>query len=176
MKVEIKCSHHELMAIQNLCPNPKNTNQHSEKQINLLAEIIKFQGIRHPIIVSKRSGLIVAGHCRLESAKKLGLENFPVDFQDFKNEGEEYLFLESDNHIAELAEHDRKKMIENLEGMEIENLDLLGIPDFTTENLKMFNRDEMNDGLSSGTTPGEIDVDNFGDDLKNTCPRCKFEY
>jgi hypothetical protein len=60
--------------------------------------------------------------------------------------------------------------------MEIENLELLGIPDFTTENLKMFDRDEMNDGLSSETTPKEIDVDNFGDDLKNTCPRCKFEY
>ena len=117
---EIKCSYEKLITLENLAPNPKNTNKHSEKQVNLLANIISYQGIRHPIIVSKRSGFIVAGHCRLESAKLLGIESFPVDFQDFENEGQEYLFLESDNHIAELADHDRKKMLENLEEIKIE--------------------------------------------------------
>ena len=61
---EIKCSYEKLITLENLAPNPKNTNKHSEKQVNLLANIISYQGIRHPIIVSKRSGFIVAGHCR----------------------------------------------------------------------------------------------------------------
>ena len=174
--IRVKCAFQKLVPLENLAPNPKNTNKHSEKQVNLLANIISYQGIRHPIIVSKRSGFIVAGHCRLESAKRLGLESFPVDFQDFENEGQEYLFLESDNHIAELADHDRKKMLENLEEIKIENLDLLGLPEFTTDNLKMFDEDETSNDLIDENKSKEIDVDSFGNDLSSTCPRCNFEF
>ena len=174
--MDIKCTYKDLVALENLAPNPRNTNRHPEKQISLLANIIEYQGIRHPIIVSKRSGFIVAGHGRLEAAKRLGIEKFPVDYQDFENEGQEYLFLESDNHIAELAEHDRKKMLENLDDIEIENLDLLGLPDFNTENLKLFDQDETSSDITSENQSGEINVDDFGNDLNHKCPRCGFEF
>ena len=71
--MDIKCTYKDLVALENLAPNPRNTNRHPEKQISLLANIIEYQGIRHPIIVSKRSGFIVACHGRIEAAKRLGI-------------------------------------------------------------------------------------------------------
>lgn len=128
----IKCSHQKLVDIVELVPHPRNTNKHSQKQINLLARIIEFQGWRHPIIVSNLSGFVVAGHARLEAAKLKGWNEVPVDYQDFANEAEEYAFLESDNRIAELAEHDQDLMKLNLSEMDFKlDGELLGIPDFT---------------------------------------------
>ena len=44
--------------------HPRNPNKHSDKQIALLAKIIRNQGWRNPIVVSADSGFIVAGHGR----------------------------------------------------------------------------------------------------------------
>ena len=84
--------------------HPKNPNTHTSKQIELLAKIIKSQGFRSPIVVSKRSGFIVKGHGRLESAIKAGLKEVPVDVQEYKSEAEEYADMIADNRIAELSE------------------------------------------------------------------------
>jgi hypothetical protein len=58
------------------------------------------------VIVSKRSGLIVAGHGRVEAAIRLGVESVPVNHQDFATEEDELAFLIADNRIPELAEMD----------------------------------------------------------------------
>lgn len=130
----IHCSYKKLVLLKDLIPHPKNTNKHPVKQIELLAKIIDFQGIRHPIIVSNFSGRIVAGHARLEAAKILGYDSFPVDYQDFENEVQEYAFLESDNRIAELAEWDREKFELNIDELKLDF-------DFDQELFGVFNSD-----------------------------------
>lgn len=101
--MDIYCSHDKVVDIEKVVPNPKNPNQHSDKQIELLAKIIKVQGWRAPITVSNRSGFIVRGHGRLMAAQKLGLDQVPVDYQDYENEAEEWADLIADNKIAELS-------------------------------------------------------------------------
>jgi hypothetical protein len=132
--MEIKCAHTELIDLVNLVPHPKNSNKHPEKQVEVLAKIISHRGMRHPIIVSKRSGFIVAGHGRLMALQKLGVERAPVDYQDFENEADEIFFLESDNHIAEFAEHDKEMMLDNLKELDIDlgdfDFEKIGILDF----------------------------------------------
>ena len=54
-----------------LVPHPRNPNKHGDNQIALLAKIIGNQGWRNPIVVSERSGFIVAGHGRLGAARVL---------------------------------------------------------------------------------------------------------
>ena len=120
MDIEIKCTYSEIRDIDKCVENPRNSNKHSTKQIAALAKIIKARGFRHPIVISKRSQFIVAGHGRLEAARLLGMEKVPVDVQDFESEADEYAFLESDNHIARYAEFDQDKMIENLKDLEID--------------------------------------------------------
>ena len=51
--------------------NPKNRNKHHPDQIKRLMEIIEYQGFRSPVIISNRTGMLVAGHGRLQAAKKL---------------------------------------------------------------------------------------------------------
>ncbi len=96
----IKCTYAELVPIHKLQPHPENPHKHSGQQIERLAKLIDYQGIRHPIIVSKRSGFIVVGHGRLMALKKLNVSVVPVDYQDFENEAQEYAFIVSDNAIG----------------------------------------------------------------------------
>lgn len=69
--VAIFCAHTELVDIDKLVENPRNPNTHPESQIALLAKIIRAQGFRNAIVVSKRSGFVTKGHGRLSVAKSL---------------------------------------------------------------------------------------------------------
>ena len=105
-EIKVHCSHTELVDIVKLVEHPNNPNQHDDRQIQLLARIIKAQGWRNPITVSKKSGYIVSGHGRLAAAKVLGETKAPVDYQEFENEADETAHLLADNKVAELAELD----------------------------------------------------------------------
>jgi len=104
--IPVHCAHTRLADPNTLEPNPANPNRHSAHQIQLLASIIEDQGWRNPVTVSKRSGLIVRGHGRLEAALLLGCETIPVDEQDYASEAEELADLLADNRLSELAELD----------------------------------------------------------------------
>ena len=79
-EVGIECSHTRMADVAELVENPRNPNKHPASQIELLAKIIANQGWRSPIVISKRSGLIVKGHGRYEAALKLGLDTVPGEF------------------------------------------------------------------------------------------------
>lgn len=119
--------------IKSLRPNPKNRNNHTDAQIERLAKLISTHGFRVPIIVSKRSGLVVAGHGRLLSAIKLGLKHVPVMKQDFSSEEEEYQFGIADNAIGEWSELDLSAINADLADLEHFDLELLGMKNFTAD-------------------------------------------
>jgi len=98
-KVAVRCAYDKMVDIAKLKPNPANPNIHPDIQIDRLALLIKEHGWRHPITVSKRSGKVVSGHCRLLAARKLNLKQVPVDYQDFKSDAEEYAVLIVDNVV-----------------------------------------------------------------------------
>ena len=160
MDITIKCSHEDLIDIDKLVENPKNPNKHPENQIRLLAKIIKFQGWRHPVIISNRTGFVVAGHGRLAAARELGVTEIPVDYQDFENEAEEYAFLIADNKIAELANHDDGMMIEEIKELGIEDFELLGMEDFQLppepDPAKEEIENEIPDNVETRVKPGEL--------------------
>lgn len=110
MSIPIYCAHTRLVDPNTLKPNPANPNRHSAHQIQLLASIIQEQGWRNPITLSRRSGLIVRGHGRLEAALLIGCEVVPVDEQDYGSEAEELADLLADNRLAELAELDEDEL------------------------------------------------------------------
>lgn len=102
----IKCTFSELINPNDLKPHPLNPNTHPPKQIDLLVKNINALGWRHPIIVSKRSGFVVAGHARMLAGRKMGAKVVPVDYQDFDGEDEERAYLIADNKISELSRID----------------------------------------------------------------------
>ena len=133
--MKIKCEYTKTVPIGDLKAHPKNPQKHTEAQIERLAKLIKEHGLRHPIIVSKRSGYIVAGHARLEALRKLKETNIPVDFQTFENDDMEYAFLVSDNAIQDWADLDLSMInaeLENLSGQDFD-IELLGLKYFEVE-------------------------------------------
>ena len=130
----IHCLHDKLVKISELKPHPKNRNKHPDEQIARLAAILKYQGWRYPIKVSKRSGFITSGHGRLEAAKLNGWTHAPVNFQDYDSDEQEYADLQADNAIASWAELDLASINTDLGDLGPDfDIDLLGIKDFVLE-------------------------------------------
>jgi ParB-like chromosome segregation protein Spo0J len=144
MKIESK--EIQLVDINRLVNNPKNNNKHPPEQIERLSKLIEAHGFRNPIVVSKRTGYVVAGHGRIAAAKGLGINLIPVMYQDFENEAQEYAYLTSDNAIASWAELDLSAV--NTEMLDLGpdfDIDLLGIKDFTIEPIEKFELDDISD-------------------------------
>lgn len=151
MSIPIYCAHTRLADPNSLQPNPANPNRHSAHQIQLLASIIQDQGWRNPITVSKRSGLIVRGHGRLEAALLLGCNEVPVDEQAYATEAEELADLLADNRLAELAELDEgdlKRLLTTIQESDPDfDLELTGFAE--DEIRRLFEDDEAADDLET---------------------------
>ena len=110
--IPVYCAHDAIVKTADMKPNPKNPNQHPEEQLRRLGSIIRAAGWRNPITVSTRSGLIVRGHGRLMAAQLAGLNEVPVDYQNYATEADELADLVADNRIAELSDPDMQKLAE----------------------------------------------------------------
>lgn len=132
--VVIHCSYDALIDYEDFIPHELNTNDHPDNQVELLAKLIKKNGVRLPVIISNFSKKCVAGHGRFLAFRKLGMDKIPVSYQNFNGPVEEYRFLESDNHIARYAEFNESKMLDNLKTLDIDAADLdfeeFGLIDF----------------------------------------------
>lgn len=129
-EIKIQSEKIKMVPIEQIIDNNKNANKHSEEQIKRLCKLIEFQGWRNPLIISNRTGFLVAGHGRKLAAERLGIKELPVIYQDFENEAQEYAYLISDNEIARWAELDKEAVMNELTIMEIDDIELLGIKDF----------------------------------------------
>lgn len=98
----VHCAHAEMVVPDRLVDHPRNPNRHGDLQLELLEKIIRHQGWRSPVTVSRLSGFVVAGHARVEVARRIGCM-VPVDYQDFATDADEVAHLIADNRIAELA-------------------------------------------------------------------------
>lgn len=127
--MKFNCAYNELLDLNNpkIIPNPKNNNRHSVEQIKRLAKIIEYQGQRSPIVISKLTGFVVKGHCRLQAIRELGWEKIAVDYQDYISEAQEYADMTADNEIARWAELDIHKTIEDLKEIDLGDIELLGV-------------------------------------------------
>jgi len=145
--IPVHCAHARIADVTSLVANPRNPNKHSDKQVALLAKVIRHQGWRAPITVSKRSGFIVTGHGRLAAALLLQVEQVPIDEQDFATEADEWAHLVADNRIHELAELDRaalRELAESLDSGDFD-MDLTGFDALALEELMTAAPPETND-------------------------------
>lgn len=125
--MKIHCSSDKVVPISQLKLNPKNRNVHPKEQIQRLAEILKYQGWRYPVKISKRSGIVTSGHGRIEAALLNGWDEVPVDFQDYESDEQEYADTVSDNAIASWAELDLSGIQTDVKGLSTDfKTELLG--------------------------------------------------
>ena len=161
---KIYCAHTDVVATDSLIENPRNPNRHPEDQIIALAKIIRHQGWRNPIVVSRRSGFVVKGHGRLLAARMLGLDTVPVDYQDYENEAAEWADMVADNKIAELSNMDEEELnaiIRELDGQI--DLELTGFQTSEINNI-LSQIEEMNE------VPDSVPLDADNDSTVTNLP------
>lgn len=129
----IKAHEIRLVHISQIRPNPRNRNKHPVDQIACLAKIIEANGFRTPLVVSNQSGLLVAGHGRLEAARTLGLHDLPVIYQDFDSEEQEFQHGIADNALQLWSELDLSGINTDIADLGPFDLDLLGLRNFTVD-------------------------------------------
>jgi DNA modification methylase len=139
-----------------LRPDPKNSKLHPAKQLKQVVRSIEEFGWTNPILVDE-DGNVLAGHLRLQAAKKLGLATVPTIGLSHMSPAQKRAYIIADNKIAENGSWDRKLL-----ALEHEAIQLLD-PAFDLS-LTGFDHDEI-----------EVMFDNLLDPTGGSIPKADVE-
>jgi len=92
-------------AIDELQPSPDNPRLHSDEQIERLARSIERLGWTSPVIIDE-NGTILAGHARVEAARRRGWKTVPTLCLRGLSECEKRAIVIADNRLPEKATWD----------------------------------------------------------------------
>jgi len=139
----------EILSINALVPYSKNSRTHSPEQIRQICRSIKEFGFTNPVLIDKNSG-IIAGHARVEAAKKIGMTEVPCLRLSKLTESQKKAYIVADNKLALNAGWDDEML--KIEFVELEadgfDLDLTG-----------FDKGEMDQILIGNGKDGLTDKD-----------------
>jgi DNA modification methylase len=115
------CGHYtdqkvKMVATDRLVPHKANARTHSRKQIRQIAESIKRFGFTNPVLVDDAGG-IIAGHGRVEAAKRLGLNDVPTLRLSHLSATEKRAYVLANNRLGELAGWDREILAIELQAL-----------------------------------------------------------
>ena len=132
------------LPVAGLKPYDRNARTHSAKQIAEIATSIKAFGFNNPVLVDKDGG-IIAGHGRVEAAKKLGLETVPCVRLEHLSEAQKRAYILADNRLAEKAGWDREILAIELQHLTDLDLDF----DITATGFEMAEIDLLLSGIEA---------------------------
>jgi DNA modification methylase len=171
LDARIRAERVEMVAIDDLKPNPKNAKRHAERQIALLAENIQEFGFTNPLLADENNQ-ILAGHARYTAAKRVGLSHLPVIRLSHLTPAQKRALAIADNKIAELGQWDLEILSEEFKFLTDPEIDLgfdHRIIGFETVELDQLLGDETDDssdlaneitpvepGTAAVTCPGEV--------------------
>ena len=109
-------------SIESLKPDPKNPRKHSEKQLTQIRKSIEAFGFNVPVLTNAESR-IIAGHGRVEAAKRIGLVEVPTILLEHLSEVQARAFMIADNRLTENAAWDDQLLAEQFQALSEVNLD-----------------------------------------------------
>lgn len=155
----ILCKYDELVPVGYLEPYLRNRNVHTPEQIERIAKLIAYYGMRSPITLVNDTPVIAKGHGTWEALKLLKWERAPIVRQHFRDDDEVYGYVQSDNAASEWSVLDRSAINSDLKDIGPMDIELLGMKDFVIEPLEKLSPDEAPNGKRT-----------------RTCPECGFEF
>lgn len=102
-------------------PYDKNAKIHGEEQIRKLMNSISEFGFISPCLIERDTFNLIAGHGRVEAAKRLGMEKVPCVFVEDITDEQRRAYILADNRLSELGEWDMELV--NFELKELDKLD-----------------------------------------------------
>lgn len=106
----------DLCAVDRLKPYDNNARTHSKKQIDQIAKSIERFGFTNPVLVAD-DDTIVAGHGRVQAAKRLGMKEVPIRRLSHLMPDEVRAYVLADNRLAENAGWDANLLAIELQGL-----------------------------------------------------------
>lgn len=156
----------ESRAVEELIPYARNPRTHTPEQVaQVAASIVEF-GWANPILIGS-DNVIIAGHARLEAARKLHLAEVPVIVLDHLTPAQRRALVIADNRLALDAAWDEELLRVELASLQEDGFDL-EVVGFTDEELEDLLRDpeEVAPGLTDedeAPAPPEVPVSVAGD-------------
>ena len=144
-----------------------NARIHSKEQIEQIAESIKAFGFNNPVLIDKKNN-IIAGHGRVEAAKKLNMQKVPTIKIEHLSEKEKKAYILADNKLAEMSYWNYDILESELSEIQELNFDIKTIG-FEPNELKQLEKNKEKVGVK------EIDLDAFKE-FQHICPRCSFQF
>jgi hypothetical protein len=105
--IPVHCAHHKIAPLHECILHPQNPNVHPDAQLTIYGAAIVARGWRDSITISLLSGFVVKGNGGVLAARKLGLSEAPVNYQNYASEDEELADLIAHNRIPELSRTDK---------------------------------------------------------------------
>ena len=124
----------EMIATGELIPYARNARTHSEAQVAQIAASIREFGFTNPVLVTDDL-TIIAGHGRLEAARKLGLDRVPCIRQSQLTPTQVKAYVIADNQLAMNAGWNLDTLKVEIETLEDFDVSLLGFDDDFIANL-----------------------------------------
>lgn len=137
-----------MMRTADLIPHPLNARKHNTAAID---ESIDQNGFFRPIIVSLRTGYILAGHGAWERAIAKNIEQVPVHLVDV-DEKTERTIVAADNRTSDLGGYDDVALAKLLDTIRIENDGSLDGSGFTQDELDALVTSAANAVMSQAKT------------------------
>lgn len=107
----------------NLTPYGGNARVHDERQIAAMMASMKEFGFTGAIVTNE-DGMVLAGHGRLEAAKRLGLETVPVRVAAGLTPQQQKAYVLADNRIAQMSKWDKPKLQAEIEMLMAEDFNI----------------------------------------------------
>lgn len=144
-----------------LHPYACNPRTHSDEQVaQIAASIVEF-GWTNPVLVSG-DGTVIAGHGRLEAARKLGLDTVPVVVLDHLTPAQRRAYVIADNKLALNAAWNEELLAGELHALNGDGIDL---------QLLGFDESELDALLGPLGDDGQAGEDAGGEDAADEVPR-----
>lgn len=106
-----------------LIPYERNNRQHSQQQVDRIANSIAEFGFNQPIVVDENN-IVLVGHGRLEAAKKLGLSEVPIVRKAGLTETQKKAYRILDNKLQNDSTWDAESLNLELAALEDADFDL----------------------------------------------------
>jgi ParB-like chromosome segregation protein Spo0J len=154
--------------VADLIPYVSNARTHSEDQVAQIAASIKEFGFTNPILVDGSNG-IIAGHGRLQAARKLGLATVPTIELHGLSDTQRRAYILADNKLAMNAGWDNDLLALELGDLaELDfDLSLVGFDDAELAAL-------LDEPRTPESSTQEINPDDYV--MGCACPKCGFEF
>ena len=163
----------EMVDLQKINPAKYNPREITSHAFSGLCESVKKFGLQQPLIVNKRTGVLVSGHQRLKVADHLGLKKVPVVYVDLSDVEEKAMNITMNNKSIEgnFTEGIRDLLAEIKMGLDDDFIFDLNL-DEVLKDLPAF---EFDDEKVQKDNSGE-EVEGDYSEFTHKCPKCKFEF